>query len=327
MNTRKIIRSAFRVLSTVAAVLVVVWLVVAQPTIRSNKRSAFHADPGRLKAHVRMLSETCHPRNFEHLENLDRCAEYIAGELRRVGAVVEFQEVKVGTRSYRNVIGKFRGGSGPKLVVGAHYDSCYETPGADDNASGVAALIELAGLIGKDPRKPNVELVAYVLEEPPFFSGPNMGSCRHAERLRERGEVVKGVIVLEMVGTFSDELFSQRYPMLLLRLMYPARANFIGVVGRMDQGDWIKTVKVAMKGATDLPVYSIRGPAALPGIDLSDHRCYWAAGYKAVMITDTAFYRTGGYHKPTDTYDRLDYKRMADVVVAVFEAVGGGAGG
>jgi hypothetical protein len=124
-----------------------------------------------------------------------------------------------------------------------------------------------------------------------------------------------------MVGCFSDEWGSQAYPAPVLRLLYPSRANFIGVVGRWDQGDWIKTVKAGMKGATDLSVYSIRAPTIIPGVDFSDHASYWPCGIQAVMVTDTAFYRNNFYHKSGDTPDRLDYSRMAEVVVSVSKAI------
>ena len=124
-----------------------------------------------------------------------------------------------------------------------------------------------------------------------------------------------------MVGYFNDKWGSQAYPAPLLYLMYPSRGNFIGVVSKWDQGDWIKTVKVAMKGTTDLPVYSMRAPAALPGIDFSDHRNYWPHGITSLMVTDTAFYRNKAYHSVDDTPDRLDYGRMAKVTIAVFNAL------
>jgi Zn-dependent M28 family amino/carboxypeptidase len=268
-----------------------------------------------------MLSETFHPRDWEHKENLEKCADYIAMHLTNAGAVAESQVFEVEGQKYRNVIGRFGVGQGSKLVVGAHYDSCGDTPGADDNASGVAALIELAQLIGTNPPAREIELVAYVHEEPPFFDTDLMGSVIHAKSIAGQRDTVTGVIVLEMVGYFSDERGSQSYPARALHLIYPSRGNFIAVVGRWDQGDWVKAVKVGMKGATDLPVYSIRAPVSLPGIDFSDHRSYWPHGINAVMITDTAFYRNKEYHTVADTADRLDYERMGKVVVAVYEAV------
>jgi Zn-dependent M28 family amino/carboxypeptidase len=318
---RRFILSAARILFTVALIVTIAGCLMAQPTFRTNQPSAAAVDAKRLHRHVTILSETFYPRDWVHVANLSNCADYIAAHFTNSGAVVQAQAVVAHGRQYRNVIARFGVGQGSKLVVGAHYDACGETPGADDNASGVAALIELGYLLGRNPPGREIELVAYVLEEPPFFRTPLMGSAVHAASIAPEKESIVGVIALEMVGYFSDTRGSQSYPSLLLKLIYPSRGNFIAVVGRWDQGQWVKRVKVGMKGTTDLPVYSIRAPAVVPGIDFSDHLNYWPLGLNALMITDTAFYRNKAYHEKGDTADRLDYERMSKVVVAVFEAM------
>lgn len=318
---RKLMLSAARISGTVAVVICAVWIGVAQPTFRGNHASGVTVDPERLKAHVRMLSRQLCPRDWEHTANLDQCADYIAQHFRQAGAIVEFQVFDVHGKQYRNVIGRIGMGKGSKVVVGAHYDAGGEDPGADDNASGIAAIIELAYLLGRAAPSSEVEVVAYVLEEPPFFRTKFMGSAIHAKSLADQKANISGIIVLEMVGCFRDAWGSQSYPTPLFRLIYPGRANFIAVAGRWDQGSWIKKVKTGMKGTTGLPVYSIRAPSVIPGIDFSDHLNYWPYGYKALMITDTAFYRNKAYHLPGDTPDQLDYIRMASVVVAVYEAI------
>lgn len=318
---RKRILTVLRILGLLVIVIEMTGCFIAQPTFRKNHPSTVSVSADKLEGHVRILSQTFHPRDWEHPSNLGKCADYIAGHFAEAGAAVESQEFEVRGQRYRNVIGRFGAGKGAKVVVGAHYDSCGDTPGADDNASGVAALIELAYLTGKDAPRREIELLAYVLEEPPFFRTRSMGSAIHAESIAGGKSNIAGVIVLEMVGYFSDEKGSQYYPADLLRLFYPSRGNFITVVGRSDQGSWIKAVKSGMKGATDLPVYSLRGPSAIPGIGLSDHHNYWRHGIKAVMVTDTAFYRNTAYHTSEDTAERLDYGRMSKVVVAVFEAI------
>lgn len=318
---RKLLRAAARVLGVVAVIVFAVWLVVAQPTFSGNSRSQATVDPMKLRGHVDTLAHTFHPRDWHHPDNLDKAAEYIAGHFKAAGAAVEFQDFAVQDKRYRNVIGRFGVGKGRKVVVGAHYDACGETPGADDNASGVAALIELAYLVGHEPPSSEVELVAYTLEEPPFFRTAMMGSAIHAKSIAPESSSIRGVIVLELVGYFSDEWGSQSYPIPMLRLMYPSRGNFIGVIGPWNQGAWVKTVKAGMQGATDLPVYSIRAPSVVPGVDFSDHLNYWPYGFNALMITDTAFYRNREYHLAGDTPDRLDYGRMAKVAVAVFAAI------
>ncbi len=302
-------------------VFMVACVMVAQPSMRSNSPSTTQADKDRLRAHVVALSKTFHPRDSENMANLDRCADYIASGLRLAGAAVEFQKVPVRGRIYRNVIGRFGVGKERKLILGAHYDAFDGTPGADDNASGVAGLLELARMIGTGPPDAEVELVAYTLEEPPFFGGNDMGSTVHAASVAKEKSRILGVIVLEMIGYFSDEPGSQNYPLPILKGYYPNRGNFITVVSRWDQGKLISELKAAMKGTTPLPVYSFRGPAALPGVDFSDHRNYWPHDIPAAMVTNTAFYRNTSYHGPGDTAESLDYDRMAMVVVGVYEAV------
>jgi hypothetical protein len=318
---KKLLKAIARVLGSVAAVILIVWFAVAQPSCRRAAPSSATVDPDSLRRHVEALAVQFHPRDWQHLKNLDACADYIADHLRDAGALVDFQPFIVGGRPYRNIIGRFAVGQTPRIIVGAHYDAYEELPGADDNASAVAVLIELATLLGSLDAPPPVDLVAYTLEEPPFFGTEQMGSAIHAAKLAEDAGSIRGVIVLEMVGYFSDAWGSQSYPVPLLYLMYPSRGDFIGVVSRWDQGKWVKTVKVAMKGTTDLPVYSIRAPAALPGVDFSDHRNYWPHGIPSLMVTDTAFYRNKAYHSAEDTPDRLGYRRMGQVVVAVFSAI------
>lgn len=320
-RTRQWILLAVRILGLTVIVVELLGCFIAQPSFRKNHPSALSVDADRLKVHVRTLSQTFHPRDSTHPENLAGCADYIAKQFADAGAAVESQRFEVEGREYRNVIGRFGVGKGSKVVVGAHYDSCDDTPGADDNASGIASLIELAYLAGNHASPREVELVAYVLEEPPFFRTRDMGSAVHAKRLAREKSGVTGVIVLEMVGCFSDEKGSQSYPSHLLRAYYPRRGNFILVAGRWDQGGWVRAVKAGMQGTSDLPVYSIRAPSALPGIDFSDHINYWPYGIQAVMITDTAFYRNPTYHTREDSPERLDYGRMSKVVLAVFETL------
>lgn len=308
-----------RILCIAAIIVLVIWWLIAQPTFQRNQDSVSTIDADRLKAHVRMISQTFYPRDWSHTDNLNKCADYIAMHFTNAGADTESQTFNVQGRQYRNVIGRFGVGRGSKIIIGAHYDAYGEMPGADDNASGVAALIELAYLLGQDTPDREIELAGYVLEEPPFFRTQEMGSAVHAKSIAD--ESISGVIVLEMVGYFNDERGSQSYPSFLLRLFYPSRGNFIAVVGRWDQGKWVKKIKVGMKGATPLPVYSIRAPTVIPGIDFSDHLNYWPYGFNALMITDTAFYRNKAYHSVNDGIDHLDYIKMSQVVIAVFEAI------
>ncbi|HEX2236918.1 MAG TPA: M28 family peptidase, partial [Gammaproteobacteria bacterium] len=232
------------------------------------------------------------------------------------------QPYELNGKTYRNIIASFGPETDERIVVGAHYDSvAANVPGADDNASGVAGLIELARLLGQATLPMKIELVAYTLEEGQHFRTQRMGSAVHAHSLKERGVPVRAMLSLEMLGYFTDVPDSQHYPHPLLKLFYPSRGNFIAVVGKLDQPLIVRRVKSAMRDASKLPVYSINAPLWVPGIDFSDHRNYWDAGYDAVMITDTAFYRNPNYHTPHDTPDTLDYTRMAMVVQGVYAAV------
>ena len=275
----------------------------------------------RLEAHVRALVGELSPRDEAHPENLNRAAAYIAEQLRKAGGTVEDQPFRANGTVYRNVIASLGPQSRERIVVGAHYDAAGPLPGADDNASGVAGLIELAGLLAGLPLRTQVELVAYTLEEPPHFAGLTMGSAVHAASLKQQGIPVRAMMALEMIGYFTDAPGTQEYPLSLLKLFYPTTGNFIGVVGKLGQGGLVRRIKKAMRRASPLPVEAITAPLSLPGIDLSDHRNYWQAGYPAVMITDTAFFRNPNYHTASDTPETLDYERMARVVEGLRGAV------
>jgi Zn-dependent M28 family amino/carboxypeptidase len=308
------------------AILLPLLLLGLFARIRAAARPAAAVDPARLEAHVRALAGFA-PRDEGHPENLDRAAAYVRQELQRAGGRVEDQTFEVSGETYRNVIARFGPESRERIVVGAHYDAAGPYPGADDNASGVAGLIELAHLLGKDPPPLRVELVAYTLEEPPHFAGLTMGSAIHAASLKKQGVRLRAMIGLEMIGYFTDEPGSQQFPAPGLSLLYPSRGNFITVVGKLGQGPLVRRIKKTMaRGAAPLPVESITAPTSLPGVDLSDHRNYWAAGYQAVMITDTAFLRNPHYHRDSDRPETLDYRRMARVVAGVYAAVKGLAG-
>jgi hypothetical protein len=299
------------------------WWLVTQPVHRlvapPEVRDA-RIDPAGLEAHVRGLV-AIGPRSQDTPEGMARAADWVASELAAAGARVTRQAFTVDGHEYRNVPGFLGPGTGPRLVVGAHYDTAFGNPGADDNASGVAGVLALARLLRGVDLRHSVELVAWALEELPAFRTPNQGSAVHARALRAGSVPVSGVICLEMIGYFTDAPRSQGYPVNALRACYPGRGNFIAVVSSTGNVALVRRVKAAMAGASDLPVYSLNGPALLPGVDFSDHRSYWAEGYPAVMVTDTAFFRNARYHTPRDLPETLDYTRMAEVVRGVLAAV------
>lgn len=293
----------------------------AKPPDAAPGAAATPASPERLRAHVQALSERFVPRDHAHPQNLDRAAAYIRAEIERAGGTVTEQLFSVAGNTYRNVIAAYGPVSGERIVVGAHYDSAGPLPAADDNASGVAGLIELAYLLQAAKLPMRVELVAYSLEEPPWFGSEHMGSAVHAKSLRAANVRVRAMFSLEMIGYFTDAPGSQRFPLEALRLLYPSEGNFIAVVGKLGQGSTVRAIERAMRRASPLPVHSIAAPRSLPGVELSDHASYWDVGYRAVMITDTAFFRNPNYHTAQDTADTLDYARMAMVVRGVHAAV------
>ena len=310
-----------RIALTLVIVLVALWGYLSQPTLAKAESIDLAIDQERLQDVVKKLSIDFHPRNYRNLPNLEATAAYIQQHFKAAGGTVSIQSFEVSGHTYKNVRCHFGNSEGPKTIIGAHYDSHDQTPGADDNASGVAGLIEIAYLIGQNTPHGNFELVAYSLEEPPFFATEHMGSHYHAEAIHDAGEAVAGVIILEMIGYFTDEPGSQDYPSLLFKLIYPNKGNFIAVIGKTDQRSFTKRIKVGMKGVNNLPLRSISAPAGIPGVDFSDHRNYWKFGYDAVMITDTAFYRNKAYHEDNDTWDRLNYEKMGHVVQSVYSAI------
>jgi hypothetical protein len=296
---------------------------LSQPGVRPIPGSFPAADPGRLEAHVRALVAL--PRGWKDTEGLAAAFAYAERALAEGGATVHAQTFQVQGRKYRNLRASFGPYGAPRLVVGAHLDTAGGLPGADDNASGVAALLELARLLGEHPPKAPVELVVWTLEEPPFFRTAHMGSRHHAASLRAQGAPVKAAISLECVGVFKDAPGTQAYPLPLLAWVYPSEGNYIALVGRSGEAGLIRRAKAAFLGATDLPVQSINAPVWVQGIDFSDHASYWREGFPALMVTDTAFNRNRHYHTPADTPEKLDYRRMAKVVqgtLGVLEVLG-----
>ncbi|WP_020558428.1 M28 family peptidase [Thiofilum flexile] len=303
------------------------WFVVTQPLFdfgggAPKNTLAIDISPERLKAHVRKLAEELPPRTFP--DYLDQSAAYIQEQWSAYGKVDVLPYQSDG-ETYRNLsitFGSTVGAAvGPSLIIGAHYDAHESQPGADDNASGVAGLLELARLLSHASLDRPVTLVAFTLEEPPFFRTPDMGSAVYAKALQEQGTAVELVMILEMIGYYSDEPDSQSYPLPLMSYLYSDRGDFIAVVGDLGSMGIVRQTKADMRQAMTLPVYSINAPRLLPGIDFSDHRSFWARGFPALMITDTAFYRNLNYHSKADTWDKLDYVRMADVLRGVMAVI------
>ncbi|WMJ73249.1 M28 family peptidase [Cytophagaceae bacterium ABcell3] len=278
-------------------------------------------DIERIKNDVYLLTNTPEPRNSFNIQSLNLAADYIKQEFSNISDRVEEQVYQVENNDFRNIICSFGPEEGERVIVGAHYDVCHEQPGADDNASGVAGLLELARILKVRSPEHRIDLVAYSLEEPPFFKTPHMGSYVHAKYLKDNEIPVKAMISLEMIGYFSEEEDSQDFPFSLMKLLYPTKGNFIAVVGKVGQRSLTKKVKTSMISASAIPVKSINAPKFVQGIDFSDHLNYWIFGYPAIMITNTSFYRNKNYHEKTDTPETLDYEKMAEVIKGCYRAI------
>jgi len=268
-----------------------------------------------LKQHVRVLSEELVPRTCELPLLLERSAQYVKEQFLEYNSNVYSQTYNVGENEFSNIVSSYGPETGGTIIVGAHYDAYARYPGADDNASGVAGLLELGRVLGTTPPDSRIVLVAYSCEEPPYFAGKGMGSYVHAKSVQS-GEI-KLMISLEMIGYFTGQPESQKFPVPGLSLLYPDRGNYVAVVGAVLSADAAK-LKATINGHTNIEAFSINAPRSLPGVDFSDHRNYWSLNIPAVMVTDTAFYRNQNYHTAYDTFDTLDYNRMSEVVYGVY---------
>ncbi|RQP21933.1 M28 family peptidase [Piscinibacter terrae] len=328
---RRTLRTGLIVVAVALALAVAALWLVVQPFVTPVATQSPAVDPRRLQAHVKHLSVDLYPRSADQYDKLDRAAQYVEDELRKTGADVSVQPVTVDEVRYRNIVARFGPRTGPVTVFGAHYDSHGDavegqhapstdthTPGADDNASGVAGLIELARLLAAKPPAQAVELVAYTLEEPPHFRTENMGSAWHARALAESGRECRLMVAVEMIGFFSDKPGSQAFPVPAMSRLYTDRGDFIALVGKFSDFALMRRAKALMAGAGSLPVHSISVTPLVTGIDFSDHLSYWNRGMPALMVTDTSFMRNPNYHLAGDTWDKLDYFRMAQVVQGLF---------
>jgi hypothetical protein len=306
------------VLLVLATVGVFYFLIANPMLVKSHAGAEAVVLADSLKAHVEFLCSTPKPRNFRNLESLNIAADYIEQEYSRFSERVQRQAFESKGHTYYNIICSFGPDTAERLIVGAHYDVCYEQPGADDNASGVAGLLEIArALSTRSDLAYRIDLVAYSLEEPPYFRTFDMGSAVHARYCHQNQLPVKAMISLEMIGYFSDEPHSQDYPVGVLKAVYPSTGNYIAIVGKLGDSRLSRQVKRLMRRSGELPIESINAPASMPGIDFSDHLNYWLYHYEAIMITNTAFYRNRNYHQITDTPETLNYEKMAEVVEGV----------
>jgi len=281
-----------------------------------------------LRHDVQTLAGTIGERNVWRPAALALAATYIANRFRSAGLDVRAQTYEAAGQRVENIEAVLPGTSKGQeaVVVGAHYDSVRGSPGANDNATGVAAVLELGRRLAGRPHPRTVRFVAFVNEEPPFFQTPLMGSLVYARAARERGDRVVAMLSLETMGYYSDARNSQKYPAPIANL-YPDTGDFIGFVSNLQSARLLLRTRRAFRARTSFPFRSAAVPASIPGVGWSDHWSFWQAGYPAVMVTDTAPYRYPWYHTAHDTPDKISFDRLAQVVDGLENVVTVLAGG
>jgi len=276
-----------------------------------------------LYSHVEFLTNIRPYRNFENLASLQKAKEYISRTFASYGCQVTEQKWLAASREYANVIASYAPEKRKRVIVGAHYDVCGDQPGADDNASAVAGLLETARLtmLNTPDLEYGIDFVSYCLEEPPFWETKLMGSYIHSKSLKENGSDVKGMICYEMIGYFSDEPNSQASPDPELAKLYPSTGNFIIVVGIKRFEKFTNQFHAAMAENSKIDVQKICLDDTNGWAGLSDHRNYWHFDFPGLMINDTSFLRNPHYHEITDTIQTLDFKKLTAVVDSAYNGI------
>jgi Zn-dependent M28 family amino/carboxypeptidase len=282
----------------------------------------------RLRQHVHTLADEIGERNVWQYAALLEAADYLDRNFRELGYSTASQDYQVQGKTVRNLEAELKGTTRPAeiLVVGAHYDSVMGCPGANDNGSGVAALLEIARLLAGKSLARTVRFVAFVNEEPPFFQTGAMGSLVYASRCRQRNERIVSMLSLETIGYYTDAKSSQQYPF-PFSLFYPNTGNFIGFVGNLGSRSFLHRVIRSFREKARFPSEGVAAPGGMMGIGWSDHWAFWQQRYPAVMVTDTALFRYPYYHTAEDTPDRVVYDRLARVTVGLARVTEDLAGG
>lgn len=290
-------------------------LAAAEPSPANGPKLSLRDE---LKRDVTKLATEIGPRNLRRPAKLIAAAGFVERELQSTGYAVARQTYQVEGVDCWNLIAEIKGTKRPTevVLVGAHYDSYGATPGADDNASGTAALLALARRFAKSTPERTLRFVAFTNEEPPYFQTATMGSLVYARSCRKSNDNLTCILCLETIGYYSDQKNSQRYPR-PLDMIYPSTGNFIGVIGNVASRPMVHRVVGSLRKHVEFPSQGGAVPDVLPGVGWSDHWSFWQEGYQAVMISDTALYRNPNYHKPTDTPDKLNFDHMARVVIGL----------
>lgn len=279
-----------------------------------------------LIADIQMLAGEIGERNVPRLPQLEAAADFIEQSLSRAGLRTQRQGYLVGDTLCENIEAEITGSTEEIVVIGAHYDSVEGSPGANDNGSGVAAMLALARRSAGGSGTRTLRFVAFANEEPGYFQTEQMGSWVYARACKERGERICAMISLETIGYFTDAPGSQKFPIRGLGLLYPTKGNFIGFVSNTSSRKLMKQALETFRRHSQIAAEGAALPAAVSGVGWSDHWAFWQHGYRAFMITDTAPFRYPHYHRRSDTPDKLDYDSMTRVVSGLQEVVADLAG-
>lgn len=289
-----------------------------------NDRIELEGLEAQLRLHVERLSIHESGRNFINMDNLTPARNYIFRQFSDLGLEPRYQTYEIYGDEYSNIIVDIPGKSSSKeiLVIGAHYDSVENSPGANDNASGVSALVEIARYISNNPASRTVRFIAFANEEPPYFQSEEMGSMVYVNSLGKENENIVGMISIESIGFYTNQPDSQAYPR-IIDLFYPDTGNFVAFIGNLNSRSLVSTSISIFRENSEVPSEGISSPAFVPGVSWSDHWSFWVAGHNAIMVTDTAPFRYEHYHKITDTPDKLNYEQYSKVVLGLFKVVEG----
>lgn len=325
MMTR-VLFSALRIIIAVVAVLAILWWVAIRmpgknPSGNSSLSAGDMALRDELKAHVQHLAADIGERNLSHYPQLNAAAEFIEKSFQQAGLQPRRDTYEVNGLACHNIEVEIHGASPEIVLVGAHYDSVFGSPGANDNGTGVAALLALARSFAGKQSDYTLRFVAFVNEEPPYFQTPQMGSFVYAGRCKARGDRIAAMISLETIGYFSDAPRSQTYPVAALGAFYPKVGNFIGIVGNVQSRKLVRRALAEFRKDGKIPAEGAALPAFIAGVGWSDQWSFWQHGYPGIMITDTAPFRYPWYHEATDMPDKLDYDRFALVVSSTEKVV------
>jgi len=268
-----------------------------------------------IRHDIERLAGEIGERNIEQYANLCAAADYIESSFEQAGYEVKRQSYEVAGRTCYNLEVEISGNKKANeiVIIGAHYDTVFGCPGANDNTSGVAALLALANAFSGNQTSCSLRIVAFVNEEPPYFQSGMMGSMVYARRCLEHGEKIVAMLSLETIGYYSEQPNSQHYPF-PVGFFYPSTGNFIAFVGNISSRGFDRKVVASFRRQVQFPSEGGAWPGIIPGIGWSDHYSFWQMGYPAIMITDTALFRYPYYHSAQDTPDKICYDHLTRVV-------------